>query len=217
MKNKPIRVMIYDDSTLRDGWDGFKEDGLALSWKWGDKLYRMFGGFDVSFGAQNINEALDYLVELSEKEKISQIQFWCHGWPGRLYLGDSYLDERSFYRNRETAKKISLISERMTDDGLFWFRACSTFAGEAGQTFAKRFVELINNDNTARRAAGHTYIIGMLQSGLYTLGKNEEPGWDVNEGLVAGESVSFPQKLQWSNLFRPNTILFLRGAIPKGW
>lgn len=215
--NGLLRVMIYDDSTLEDGWDGFKEDGLALSWKWGDKLYRMFGGFDVAFGAKSIDDALDYLVNLGKENQISQVQFWCHGWPGRVYFGSKYLDEYSLYRNRIHAKKILLFKDSLTSNAVVWFRTCATFAGRPGQAFAKRFVDLLNTEGTQRRVAAYTHIIGPLQSGLHSIGPNEEPSWDISEGLPTGESVDNPKKIKNSGLFRPNTLTCLHGFVPKGW
>ena len=60
------------------------------------------------------------------------------------------------------------------------------------------------------KIASHTYIVGPWQSGLHTIKPDEEPTWDIDEGIYDNKKmISMP----WS----PNTIFCLTGKIPEGW
>ena len=95
----------------------------------------------------------------------------------------------------------------MNENGLFWFRTCSTFHGEAGKEFAKTFSELIRC-----KTAAHTHKIGFpSHSGLHSIMPGEEPNWPSEEGKDKKGNVKS------SGLFKPNTIWFWRNTIPEGW
>lgn len=210
-KNETLKVMIYDDSTLDDGWDGLKEDGLALSWKWGDKLYRKFGSIDIAFGAKSFEEAFGYISNLDPEKKVSEVHFWCHGGPGKVYLNRKFLNIDNIGPSGFHAVGLRKLKARLTDDALVWFRCCSLFAGQEGHDFAKKFAHVLNKDGTSRRVAAYTHIIGPSQSGLHTLGPGEEPSWSLTEGLDENG------KMKWSRFWKKNTVSCLRGTIPKGW
>ena len=85
-------------------------------------------------------------------------------------------------------------------DALFWFRTCETFAGAEGHAFARAWTRFFR-----ARAAGHTFIIGPLQSGLHVLAPGEEPSWPEDEGGHV-----------WSSPRAPSTITFLHGTVRPG-
>jgi hypothetical protein len=95
--------------------------------------------------------------------------------------------------------------------GLWWFRTCETFGALPGQRFATELADFLG-----ARVAGHTYIIGHVQSGLHTLRPGERPTWSEDEGLREG-SPDEPRRAHWSRLRAPNTITCLRGTIPDGY
>ena len=63
------------------------------------------------------------------------------------------------------------------------------------------------------RAAGHTYIIGPLQSGLHAIAPGGTPHWSTYEGLDVG-SPEKPRRALWSIPGAPNTISCLRVNLP---
>jgi hypothetical protein len=61
------------------------------------------------------------------------------------------------------------------------------------------------------RVAGHTYVIGPLQSGLHSVTPTQPPTWSMAEGFAAdGSSLT-------STPWAPNTITCLHGAVPSTW
>jgi hypothetical protein len=65
-------------------------------------------------------------------------------------------------------------------------------------------------------AAGHTFVIGLLQSGLHRLEPGKAPHWPAAEGILEGTPAD-PQRSSWSGLTRPNTITCLQDRVPSGW
>ena len=104
---------------------------------------------------------------------------------------------------RHQAETVLLRLVRGT--GLWWFRTCSTFGTARGQAFARAWANFLGC-----RVAGHTFLIGLHQSGLHSLGPGASPSWSVDEG-VAGEVPL------WSRPGAPNTITCFHGKIPAGY
>ncbi len=198
-----VRLMIYDQTTLEDGLD-VKTDALAYSWKFGSKLYKTFRMLDQVKGVSSWNEALNWIYIESLKEPISMIQFWGHGSPGRAYIGNDVLSNDDTWTT-----ELKKIGANLTDDCVFWFRTCSTFAGDPGLKFAKELSKKLDC-----RVAGHTHIITFFHSGLHVLAPNETPHWSANEG-VEHLSADGVYEMKKSAPFIPNTITCLRGSIPK--
>jgi len=214
LEKQSIRVMIYDSTTLKDGWDGLKEDGLALSWKWGAVLYKLRNKVDLVIDATNWKGALTLLLILSAGKKIEEIQFWGHGRAGAAYIGTDRLDIADLLagQQEEVRSLLLQLKGRMTNDSLIWFRTCATFCGEIGHAFAYELAQLMEC-----RVAGHTHIIGPWQAGLHTLSPNDKPYWSLEEGIAEGTPRRIRKHL-WSIPFKsPNGISCLTSEIPEGW
>ncbi|MGB1700273.1 MAG: hypothetical protein ACPHRO_09985, partial [Nannocystaceae bacterium] len=89
-----------------------------------------------------------------------------------------------------------------------WFRTCETFGAQPGHDFARHLAA-----HMGARVAGHTYIIGPLQSGLHLLAPGQRPAWSDSEGLAEGTPQA-PLRARWSSISAPNTITCLRRSLP---
>lgn len=196
------RLMIYDQTTIVDGLD-LKTDALAYSWALGGELYRSLRSLDKIKGVSSWNEALNWILIEGKKEPISMIQYWGHGSPGCAHIGLDVLVNNDTWDN-----EIKEISTYLTDDCLFWFRTCATFAGIHGQKFAKDFANKI-----CCRVAGHTYNINFFHSGLHAVLPNESPTWSTNEGVES--FIDNHYILKKSSIFAPSTIICLQANLPK--
>jgi hypothetical protein len=217
--------MVYDTSDVRSTWKvDFNKDGnhdfalamelgLSHSWFAGGVLYKTLRRLDACGGFADWIEALTWVASYREDEPISEIQFWGHGSPGCVWMKNEALAHFSTDWNKQSATTEALwaIRSRLRADSLIWFRTCSTFAGEKGQQFAKAWATGMNC-----RVAGHTHIIGLLQSGLRSIVPEQEPSWPSDEGILQGTPAR-PTRMQPSSLRAKNTITCLHGDVPEGW
>lgn len=214
LEKRPLRVMIYDNSTLEDGWDGLAKDGLAMSWVWGERLYKTFGRIDIAKGVSSFDEAFEWLLSL--EQPIAQIQFWCHGWCGKVALGNTVLDEVGLRTDRSYYGSLVQLKKKLTPTANVWFRTCGTFASDKGHEFATRFSEVINDPLSGRSVTGHTFLIAFFQGGLHTLRAGQKPHWSPFEGIKRGNNRN-PKALRMSGFRSPNTITCLHNKHPESW
>lgn len=191
-----MRALIYDRT----------QHGLTRAWATGSVLYRGLGRLDVVRGVASWDEALDWLGAL--REPIREIQYWGHGKWGRALVERTVLDVRSLHTRRP---QLEAVRERLAPDALLWFRTCESFGARAGHDFAERFSEFFG-----ARVAGHTHIIGSMQSGLHGLRPGERAHWSPAEGLREGTPEA-PLRAHGSALWRPRTITALGGRVPDAW
>ena len=180
-----MKVMIYDATDTKPGLE------LADSWAFGGKLYKQFNKLDKICAANSFKEARDFLVKL---DPIDRLEFWGHGNPGNFFINGIKMDPDEFF------KDLPQIRD------LIWFRSCGTIAGTKGKSFA-----LTVAARTKTTVAGHTHLIGPLQSGLHTLKPGSLPSWSNTEGLDKKGN------MKSSYIWSPNTISCLHSEIPKGW
>jgi hypothetical protein len=186
-----MRVAIYD----KNPGVGFNQAFLALTWKIGCFLHKLFGKLDAYHAATSWEDAFSWLEQ--QPGTLSSIQYWGHGSPGTAWLAGKSVD-RSYFKK---------LVGKVTSRSVLWFRTCSTFQGSAGYDFSKYLV-----DTLQCTAAAHTRIIGLWQGGLHTRKPNELPSWPISEGELP--------KSFWTTLGLKrgnNTIFCLRASIPKGW
>ena len=201
--------MVYDRTcrgkTLRPG--------LSHAWWLGGWMYRLLGRFDAVKPVESWEEAWDWLGSVQPDRKIAEVQYWGHGKWGaarvdkQVFAGDALLRKHAFH------DPLARLRDRMLpgEQGLFWFRTCETFGARPGQRFAADLADFLGT-----RVAGHTFIIGHVQSGLHSLLPGGEIDWPETEGLLEG-SPDDPKKAYWSKLRAPNTITCLRGNVPRGY
>jgi hypothetical protein len=199
---KPLRLMIYDRTctgTLV---------GLTHAWKAGGYLWGGLGRLDAWKGVADWTEALQWLGTFQGDRRIGQIEYWGHGRWGRVLIGQEPLDAEALVRRKG---ELLRIRERLASDALVWFRTCDTFGADRGHDFARRFTDLMGCS-----AAGHTFVIALLQSGLHRLAPGQAPHWPATEGIREG-TPSEPRRSSWSGLGKPNTITCLQDRVPAGW
>jgi len=180
--------------------------GLSHEWTVGGRLYRALRWVDECKGFSNWTEALEWLANVHPEEKITQIQVWGHGAPGRSWMGKTQVNAKSF---QEHGAVLEAIKNRMDSNSVIWFRNCGVFAGNKGQHFAK---EWARNMNCV--IAAHTYIIGIFQAGLNTLRPGQEPLWSPLEGIEKGTAAR-PVKLKNSVLGSEKNITLLHSKLPR--
>jgi hypothetical protein len=187
--------------------------GLSHAWGLGGGLFRTFGRFDATSGVSTWEEALEFLAEVQPTRPIAQVQFWGHGKWGSARVAGQSLDRRALDRSHALGPRLHAVRDRMEggEHGLWWWRTCETFGAREGHAFARDFAEFLDC-----RVAGHTYIIGHVQSGLHSLRPGARPHWSDEEGIREGTPEA-PREAYWSRIWRPNTITFLRGDVPAGY
>jgi hypothetical protein len=201
------RFLIYDGH-----WKA-SEAPLRSAWATGARLYRALGHVDAFLGAKSWHEALEWLPRAAGDAPISEIQFWGHGKWGEALIGDDRLSVRSFDPHRPLAPLLARLKSLLLPSGesLVWFRTCESFGALAGHAFAECVAAEL-----ATRAAGHTYVIGAVQSGLHGLRLGARPHWSREEGLAEGPPEA-PRRAHPSSSRAPNTIHFLKSVVPPRW
>lgn len=200
-----LRLLIYDGN----GKAG--ETALRSSWAAGARLYRALGRIDRYIGARAWPEALAWCA--AQGDPIAELQFWGHGRWGQALLGDEALSQASLAVGHRHRTGLDALRSRLLPDGgsLIWFRTCETFGATRGIAFAKKLTSELG-----ARAAGHTHVIGALQSGLHGLRPGAEPNWSASEGLLRGTAEA-PEAALPSSVGASNTIHFMTPAVPAEW
>lgn len=201
--------MIYDPTCVRSRG----RPGLSKFWRAGATLYgSLLRRFDAWIPARSWDEALRWTLDRSAEEPIDELQYWGHGKWGCALIDRDALDERALVAGSPLAAALAQLAKRMRDErSLLWFRTCETLGAHRGQRFARALSESLGCT-----VAGHTYVIGALQSGLHSLAPGAAPSWDPSEGLLEGDPRE-PERAAMSSLRAPHTIHCLQGTIPAGW
>jgi len=201
------RLLVYD-ATSRPG-----QGLLRSSWATGARIYRALGRIDGFYGAESWEDALRWLSVAGADRPISEVQFWGHGHWGEVLIGDERLNAASFDRGHRLRPLLDAFKKRLLDRGasLVWLRTCESFGADAGQAFAARLANELD-----ARVAGHTYVIGALQSGLHGLRPGEVPRWRATEGIAEG-TASAPRRAHVSLPEAPHTIHFMNGRFDPAW
>lgn len=197
---KPLRLMVFD-----------KTDRLTPAWASGSLLYRALGRLDATKGVTSWEEAFDWLAAVDPSRPIGEIQYWGHGKWGSALVDRTSFDASVLAPGHALSKKLAAIKERLAENALFWFRTCETFGAAPGIDFAERLA-----DHLGARVAGHTFIIGVTQSGLHGLHPGVRADWSNEEGLAEG-TPDAPVRALWSNRKAPRTITCFDGSVPDDW
>ncbi len=204
-----LRLMIYDRTCV-----GARAPvGLSTAWGAGSVLYRGLGRLDGTFGATSWDDALGWLARFEPSRPIAEIQYWGHGQWGRALVDRDVLDARALAPGHRLEPRIAAVRERLVPGGeaLFWLRTCESFGATAGHDFAQRLA-----DGLGARVAGHTFVIGAIQSGLRGLLPGHVPDWSAAEGIAEG-SPDKPLRAHGSGIRKPRTITCFRGDVPSDW
>lgn len=205
MASEPLRLVVFDAAARGPG----PLPGLAGAWRAGALLYSALGRTHASVPARGVGHALRQITEIEPGRPIAELQFWCHGKWGDLRLGSERLDVGSFERGSALRPALDAVRARLVGaDALVWLRTCESFGADAGQRFAQA-----SSDYWGCRVAGHTYVIGVWQSGLHALNPGERITWSSDEGLLEGSPMR-PLRARVSTPLEPNTITCFDGVVP---
>jgi hypothetical protein len=185
-----MRVAVYD----KNPGAGTSQWGLALSWRIGCFLHKLFGKLDDYYAASSWDEAIAWL--LTQPKPLTSVQYWGHGSPATIWLAGVAAGADMWLK----------LKPKMTTASIVWFRVCSAFQGRPGQVFAKRLAH-----GLGCTIAAHTRIIGVFQGGLHTLKPGATPSWPDEEGELPGKLAKLG--LRGGN----NSIFCLRANVPEGW
>jgi len=207
MATFPLRLLVFDRTCLRSGV------GLSTAWSAGSVLYRGLRRVDAARGVASWNEALGWIASFEPHRPIAEIQYWGHGRWGRVLVDGDVFDASALLPHAPQAQSIAAIRERLLPDGasLLWLRTCEAFGAIAGQDLAQRLA-----DTLGARVAGHTFVIGALQSGLRALAPGCRPTWSATEGLAEGTAQD-PKRALGSAPWRPRTVSCLSNEVPDAW
>ena len=220
MTEAGLRLVVYDRTDTgplaiprveRDA-DGAAHGtgGLTRWWRLGALLHRGALRSSGSLGASTWDEALAWAVAQAETRgaPIAELQAWGHGGWGYMGMGTTRLDVGTVAPGGALAARIEALSHVLAPGALVWLRCCSAFGNERGRVFAERLA-----DRVGARVAGHTYVIGVWQSGTHSLAPGEHPRWPSGEGIEPGAT---PRALI-STPSAPRTLTCLRPGLPAGW
>lgn len=183
-------------------YDATENKPIGWAWAFGAWLFKVLGLVQHVVAAESWADGLQQCYAIAKKNKIREIQFWGHGYPGFLFVNKEALLPNSAHR-----LLLAGLGEQLEEGALFWFRTCSSFAGTSGHVLARNIAGMLR-----RRVAGSTFIIGApWHSGQHSLEPGAIPSWSTEEGLDAkGEPMKSSKKA-------PNTLFFARMRLPSGW
>ena len=218
--SRPLRLVVFDATDTRrrtlpartaDGSAG-TSPGLTPIWRAGAFLHCLARAADGRLAASSWGEALSWVARTSHERgrKVGSVQVWGHGGWGWMQLGETRLDQSALRPGHALAPAIDALCDCLAGpEALFWLRCCSAFGHTTGRHFARELAARLG-----AKVAGHTYIIGGLQSGTHSLRPGEEPGWDPREGVryQGGEAIA----ALWSAADAPNTISCFSIGLPDG-
>lgn len=210
------RVAGRASSRLSDRVIGALRDarvGLSSAWTAGASLYRGLGRLDAAFGASSWDEALVWIAGTYRERPIAELQYWGHGRWGRVFVDRDALDASALDDGHRLHAPLMALKERLLPDArsLVWLRTCEAFGAHAGHAFAAKLA-----DGLGARVAGHTHVIGAVQSGLHGLRPGHLPTWSASEGIAEGTAAE-PKTAHGSSFLRPHTITCFEGAVPEAW
>ena len=208
MSSAPLRLMVYDRTCVKH-----HGVGLSSAWSAGATLYRGLGRFDATFGARSWQEAVAWLACVEARRPIEQIQYWGHGRWGRVLVGSDVLDRSALREGHPLHRDLLAVRERLAPSAqsLVWLRTCEAFGAILGIDFAEALADFFGV-----KVAGHTFIIGAIQSGLRALSPGCRPAWSPAEGLAEGTPEK-PVRALWSSATYPRTITCLSNEVPRTW
>ena len=217
----PLRLVVYDATDtapvaiprITRGVDGSAEGtgGLTRFWRLGAGLHRGSGRADAALGARSWTEALAWAVAQSDAAgaPIAELQLWGHGGWGYMAMGSERLDAQT--SRGALGTEVDALARVLAPGALVWLRCCSAFGTRAGQDFAVSLA-----DTLGARVAGHSYIIGIWQSGTHSVAPGSAAEWDPLEG-VERDAHGKTLGAAVSSARAPRTLHCFRPGLPAGW
>jgi hypothetical protein len=107
---------------------------------------------------------------------VRSLQFWGHGRPGAMCVGDEEVTPESFAAGHPHFAEMERLRPYLADDAFVCFKGCQTFAGADGKRLARAASGFFGRGVTV---AGHTRLLGynLDWGGLARLRQGGEPDW----------------------------------------
>jgi len=116
------------------------------------------------------------LVRVPGSGGIRAIEFWGHGRPGAMSVGDEELTPESFEPDHPHARELTRLLPHLHEEASIAFVGCQTFAGADGKRLARAAASFFGRSITV---VGHTRMIGynLDWGGIARLCAGAEPAW----------------------------------------
>ena len=191
----------------------FGSPGLSPIWRAGTWVHRLAFAADASLAATSWAEALEWAAAVSRERgrPIGSLQVWGHGGWGSMDIGATSLDRAALRPGHALAAPIDAFKAALAGpESILWLRCCSAFGHTTGQQFAEALAVRLGC-----RVAGHTFIIGVFQSGTHSLRPGGKATWDAAEGVRrhGGAAVAALTSAPGS----PNTVSCLALGLPEDY
>jgi hypothetical protein len=107
---------------------------------------------------------------------IRVLQFWGHGRPGAMCVGDEELTPESFAPGHPHFAELSRLLPLLHEEAVVCFEGCQTFAGADGKRLARAAAAFFGRRTTV---SGHTRLLGynLDWGGSVRLRTGREPDW----------------------------------------
>jgi hypothetical protein len=107
---------------------------------------------------------------------VRGLQFWGHGRPGAMSVGDEEVTPESFAPGHPHFAELERLRTYLADGAFVCFKGCQTFAGSDGKRLARAASAFFGRNVTV---AGHTRLLGydLDWGGLARLQLGREPDW----------------------------------------
>jgi hypothetical protein len=107
---------------------------------------------------------------------IRSLQFWGHGRPGAMCVGDEEVVPESFEPGHPHFAEMERLRPYLAEGAFVCFKGCQTFAGSDGKRLARAASAFFGRAVTV---AGHTRLLGydLDWGGLARLRPGREPDW----------------------------------------
>jgi hypothetical protein len=226
MAPRPLKLVVFDATDTpraareRRRASGAVADGRAMGspglspiWRAGTLLHRLSFAADASLGATSWPGALEWAAAKSRElgRPIGSLQVWGHGGWGSMAIGATDLDRAALRPGHALGAALDAFKAALAGpESILWLRCCSAFGHSTGQQFAEALAVRLGC-----RVAGHTYIIGVFQSGTHSLRPGEKAAWDADEGVKksGGRAVA----ALTSAPDAPNTVSCLALGLPEAY
>jgi hypothetical protein len=127
--------------------------------------------------AVSVADAVRKVVALRPRPReIRSLQFWGHGWPGGMCVGDEALTPESFAADHPHRAELERLLPFFHPAAWVYFEGCQTFAGPDGKRLARAAAAFLGHRTTV---SGHTRLLGynLDWGGSVRLRPGEEPAW----------------------------------------
>ncbi|HZY86662.1 MAG TPA: DUF4347 domain-containing protein [Gemmataceae bacterium] len=130
-----------------------------------------------SVDAVSLADAVSRVIARAGRQgTVHSLQFWGHGRPGAMSVGDEEVTPESFAPGHPHFAELERLRPYLADNAFVCFKGCQTFAGGDGKRLARAASAFFGRGVTV---AGHTRLLGydLDWGGLARLRPDREPDW----------------------------------------